>query len=81
MHPVLAAALAEDRHRRRPCSAVIQQPYCACRGCRLGQRPEMRDRAAASSRRSPLNARQIPKALPFARVPSLPKNTSKGAED
>ena len=56
MHPILVAALAEDRHQRCPCGAVTQQPHRLCRGCR-GQCLEMQDHATASSRRSPLNAR------------------------
>jgi hypothetical protein len=32
-HPILVAALAEDRRRRCPCGAVAQQPYGLCREC------------------------------------------------
>jgi hypothetical protein len=32
-HPILIAALVEDRRRRCPCEAVAQQPYGLCREC------------------------------------------------
>ena len=32
-HPILIAALVEDRRRRCPCGAVAQQPYGLCREC------------------------------------------------
>jgi hypothetical protein len=32
-HPILVAALAEDRRRRCPCEAVSQHPYGLCRKC------------------------------------------------
>jgi hypothetical protein len=70
MHPILVAALAEDRHRRCPCGVVTQRPYRLCRGCRR-QYLEMQDHATAPPRRSPLVARLFRNAQPFARVLSL----------
>ena len=80
MHPILIAPLVEDRYWRCPLGEVTHQPYRLCRGCRRGQRPEVLDHAAASSRHSPLNACDVPKVLPFARVLPPLVNTSKGAE-
>jgi hypothetical protein len=77
MHPVLVAALAEDRHWRCLCGAITQQPYRLCRSCRCGHRLELHDHVATPTRRSPLNARHIPKALPLARVLSLLQNVGK----
>jgi hypothetical protein len=47
MHPILVAALAQDRHRRCPYGAVTWQPYTLCRGCRHRQYLEMQDHATA----------------------------------
>jgi hypothetical protein len=33
MHPILIAALAEDRRRRCPCGAVAQRNYGLCHEC------------------------------------------------
>jgi hypothetical protein len=74
MHPILVAALAEDRHQRCPCDAVTQQPYRLCRDCRR-QCLETQDHAAAPSRRSPLNAHLFRNAPPFAWVLSLLQST------
>ena len=49
-HPILVAALAEDRRRRCPCGAVAQQPYGLCRGCRAAA--VWRHETARSSRRA-----------------------------
>jgi hypothetical protein len=80
MHPILVAALAEDRRRRCPCGAVTQQSYRPCRSCRRGQHLELQDRADAPSQRSPLGACQIRNTLPCARVLSLLHSISKGCQ-
>jgi len=80
MHPILVAALAEDRHRCCPCGAVTQQPYRLCSGCRHGQHLDIRDHPTAPSRRYPLSALHILKAPIIARVVSLIQNASKGTE-
>jgi hypothetical protein len=80
MHPILVAALAEERHMRCPCGAVTQQPYRLCRGCHHGQHLDVRDHATAPSRRYPLRVRHIPKALLFAGRVSLLQDASKGTE-
>jgi hypothetical protein len=78
MHPSLVAPPVEDRYW---CFLLrgATKPYRLCRGCRRGQRPEVLDHAATSSRRFRL-ACHVPKALPFAPVLSLLKNADKGAE-
>jgi hypothetical protein len=80
MHPMLVAALAEDRRRRCPCGAATYKPCRLCHGCCQRRQLELRDRAAAPSQRSPLKARQNSKALPFARVLSLLQDTRKGTQ-
>jgi hypothetical protein len=79
MHPILVAALAEDRHQRCSCGAVTQQPHCLCRGCRR-ECLEMQDHATAPSRRSPLNAHLFRNATPFACVRSLLQSISTGCQ-
>jgi hypothetical protein len=75
MHPILVAALVEDRHGHCPCGAVTQQTY---RVCRHGRHLDVLDHGTAPSRRYPLSARHILKAPLFARVVSPPQNASKG---
>jgi hypothetical protein len=79
MHPILVAALADDRHRRCPCGAVPQQSYRLCRGCHR-QCLAMQDHATAPPRRSPLTTRLFRNAQPFARMLSLLQSTSKGRQ-
>jgi hypothetical protein len=79
MHPILVAALAEDRPRRCPCGAVTQQPYRLCHG-RRRQCLEMQDQTSAASRRSPLNACLFRNAPPFAWVLSLLQSAGKGRQ-
>jgi hypothetical protein len=69
MHPILVAALAEDRHQRSPCGAIAQRPHRQCL--------EIQDQATAPSQRSQPTAR-LRKAKLFASVLSLLQNTSKG---
>jgi hypothetical protein len=80
MHPILVAALAEDRHRRCPCGAVAQRPHRPCRNCRHGHYLKLQHSAAAPMRRFPLSASQIRRALSFARLLSLLQSTSKGTK-
>ena len=58
-HPILIAALAEDRRRRCPCGAVAQQPYGLCRECQ----------AVAAWRRE--TARTAAAPLPAGHTPEL----------
>ncbi len=79
-HPILLAALAEDRSRQCSFGAVTPKPYGMCRGWQ----------AAAVSRHE--TARSSPRAAPrwthagtakarlFARVGSLRQIIGKGAE-
>ena len=76
-HPILVAALAEDRRRWCPCGAAAQQRYGLCREYR----------AVAVWRRETEQARRhgVPtwtalKARLLARVASLLRTISKGAE-
>ncbi len=67
-HPVLAAALAEDRRRRCPCGAAAQQHYGLCRGCQAAavwrqETSRTRRRAIADRTRA-----RTEKAQLFARV-------------
>ena len=79
-HPILIAALAEDRRRRCPCGAVAQQPYGLCRECQAvavwrRETEQTRRRGAPDwTRAGTLKARL------FARVASLLQIISKGAE-
>ena len=79
-HPILVAALAEDRRRQCPCGAVTQQPYGLCRGCRAAA--VSRHETARSSRRAAPSwtPAGIAKARLFARVASLLQIIGKGAE-
>jgi hypothetical protein len=79
MHPILVAALAENQHKRCPCGAVAQLPYCLCRGCRR-QRLEMQDRATTPSRCSSFNVCLFRHAPPLAGVLSLLQSISKGCQ-
>ena len=79
-HPILIAALAEDRRRRCPCGAVSQEPYGLCRECQptVVRRPET---VRSSRRAAPRSTHaRTEKAGLFARVASLLQITSKGAE-
>ena len=49
-HPILVAALAEDRRRQCSCGAVTQEPNGTCRGCRAAA--VSRHETARSSRRT-----------------------------
>jgi hypothetical protein len=79
-HPILVAALAEDRRRCCPCGATAQQRYGLCRECR----------AVAVCRRETRQARRhgapdwtragTLKARLFAWVASLLQIIGKGAE-
>ena len=80
-HPILIAALVEDRRHQCPCGTFAQQPYGLCRECQ----------AVAVWRRETTTdkpPRQLPtghalgtgKARLFARVASLLQIIGKGAE-
>ena len=79
-HPILVAALAEDRRRRCPCGAVAQQPYGLCRECQAVA-AWRRETARTRRRAAPTwtHAGTV-KARLFARVASLLQIISKGAE-
>ena len=79
-HPILVAALVEDRRRQCPCRAVAQQPYGLCRECQAAA--VWRRETARTSRRAAPNWTRAGtlKARLFARVASLLQIISKGAE-
>ena len=79
MHPILVAALAENRHRRCPCGAVARRPHRPYRNCRNEHYLELQESAAAPMRRFPPGASQIRRALSFAWLLSLLQSISKGA--
>ena len=79
-HPILVAALAEDRRRQCSCGAVMQEPNGTCRRCRAAA--VSRHEVARSSRRtaSRWTTAGIAKARLFAWVASLLQIIGKGAE-
>ena len=80
-HPILVAALAEDRRRQCSCGAVTREPNGMCRGCRVAA--VARHEAERPSRRAPLRAGHLPEspnARLFAWVASLLQIIGKGAE-
>ena len=79
-HPILVAALAEDRRRQCPCGAVAQQPYGLCRECRAVA--VWRHETARTSRRaaSRWTRAGTAKARLLAWVASLLQIIGKGAE-
>ena len=79
-HPILVAALAEDRRRQCSCGVVTQEPNGTCRGCRAAA--VSRHEAARSSRRtaSRWTPAGIAKARLFAWAASLLQIIGKGAE-
>jgi hypothetical protein len=80
IHPILVAALAEDRPRWCPCGAAAQQRYGLCRECRdvavwrCETEQTRRHGAPNWTRARTLTARHL------ARVTSLLQVISKGAE-
>ena len=79
-HPVLVAALAEDRRRQCPCGAVTQEPNGMCRGCRaaaISRHETAPSNGRTASRWTPV---RVAKARLFARVASLLQIIGKGAE-
>ena len=79
-HPILLAALVEDRRRGCPCGAVAPQPYGLCRECqavavwRRETERTKRHEAPNWTRAGTLKARLL------ERVASLLQIISKGAE-
>jgi hypothetical protein len=79
-HPILVAALAENRRRQCSCGAVTREPNGKCRGCRAAA--VSRHETARSSRRaaSRWTPAEITKARLSAWVASLLQIIGKGAE-
>jgi hypothetical protein len=80
MHPILIAALANDRHRLCFCDSVAQRPDRLCRNCHRRHYLLLQD-VAASSQCSVLGVGKIRRALPFAWVSPLLQSISKGCQD
>ncbi len=80
-HPILIAALVEDRRRRCPCGAAAQQqPYGLCRECQAVA-VWRRETTRTSRRATPSWTHAgTAKARFFARAASLLQIISKGAE-
>jgi hypothetical protein len=77
-HPILVAALAEDRRRQCSCGAVTQEPNGTCRRCRAVSRHETAQSSGrTASRWTPAG---IANARLFAWVASLLQIIGKGAE-
>jgi hypothetical protein len=79
-HPILIAALVEDRRHRCPCGTFAQQPYGLCREWHAvaAWRRET-TRTSRHARRSWIHVGPG-KAHLFARVASLLRIIGKGAE-
>jgi hypothetical protein len=79
-HPILIAALVEDRRHQCQCGVVAQQPYRLCRECQAvavwRHKPTQTSRRATSARTHVGTT----KARLFARVASLLQAITKGAE-
>jgi len=80
-HPILVAALAEDRRRQCSCGAVTQEPNGTCRRCRAAA--VSRHETARSSRRtaSHWTPVRVAKARLFGWAASLLQIIGKGAEN
>jgi len=80
MHPILIAALTEDRRHRCPHGAATQQPYGLCLECQAAS-VWRRETERTSCRVAPngTHARTV-RARLFARVASLLQIIGKGAE-
>ena len=79
-HPILVAALAEDRRRQCSCVAVTQEPNGTCRGCRaaaVSRHETVRSRRRTTSHWTPA---RVAKARLFGRAASLLRIIGKGAE-
>ena len=78
MHPILIAALAEDRRRRCPCGAITQDATACPRmpGSRGLATQDLYGRGSAL----PTTHARTAKAWLLARVASLLQPTTKGAE-
>ncbi len=79
-HPILIAALVEDRRRRCPCGAAAQQPYGLCRECQATA--AWRRKTERTGRRTAPNRTRAGTTVArlFARVASLLQIIGKGAE-
>jgi hypothetical protein len=73
-HPILIAALVEDRRRRCPCGAVAQQLYGLCRECQavaVWRRETQRTRrrgALNRTRAGTVRARLLAPAAPLLQI-------------
>jgi hypothetical protein len=79
-HPILIAALVEDRRRRCPCGTVASQVYGPCRECQAvavwrRETERTRRRGATNGKRSGTPITQL-----LAQVSSLLQIIGKGAE-
>lgn len=77
-HPILVAALVEDRRRGCLCGMVAQQPYCLCLDCRAAA--IWRRETTLTSRRASWTHAGTAKARFFSRAASLLQIIGKGAE-
>jgi hypothetical protein len=79
-HPILVAALAEDRRRHCSCGTVTQEPNGTCRGCRAAA--VWRHETARSNRRSASRwtPAGVARARLFAWAALLLQIIGKGAE-
>ena len=79
-HPILVAALVEDRRHQCPCGTFAQQPHGLCRECQAVA-AWRRETTRTSRRASPSWTHAgTGEAHLFARVASLLQIIGKGAE-
>jgi hypothetical protein len=79
-HPILIAALVEDRHRRCPCGVVAQQCYGLCRECQAVAVWQHETTRTSRHATPSWTHAGTGKARLFARVASLLRVIGKGAE-
>jgi hypothetical protein len=80
-HPILIAALAEDRRRWCPCGAIAELPCGLCRECRAAA-ASRRATARTTRRTGPYRARaEITRARLTALITSLLQIFSEGARN
>ena len=80
-HPILIAALVEDRRHQCPCGTFAQQPHGLCRECQAVARClATRDHTDKPPRQPQLDTRRNRESPPLCGVASLLQIIGKRAE-
>jgi hypothetical protein len=79
-HPILGAALAEDRRRQCSCGAVTQEPNGMCVGCRAAAVSRHETVRSGSRTASHWTLVRVARARLFGWAASLLQIIGKGAE-